>query len=106
MTIGQRPDTQKARLSAGPLSSPAPFERPFCSGFCSFLKRHFFSSWGPGPLLKRENPVPDFLPPGALEAWGGRRRMSDALLVPMLLIGGCGYEDLRLCSLVAIERRL
>jgi hypothetical protein len=34
----------------------------------------------------------------------GRRRMSGGLLVPMLLIGGCGYENLRLCPAVAIQR--
>src|SRR3954470_835819 len=36
----------------------------------------------------------------------GRRRMSDALLVSMLLNGGCGYEDFRLYSLLAVEHRL
>jgi len=29
-----------------------------------------------------------------------------ALLVPMLLTGGCGYEDFRFCSPVAVEHRL
>jgi HSP20 family molecular chaperone IbpA len=39
-------------------------------------------------------------------AWCRRRRMSGALLVPMLLNGGCGYEDSRLCAPVALQRWL
>ena len=55
--------------------------------------------------LKWKMPLPDFFSPGADSGLVGRGRMSDALLVPMLLIGGCGYEDLRLLrSSVGFDR--
>jgi hypothetical protein len=57
-------------------------------------------------LLKLRNRSQDFLRQAPLWAWCGRRRMSGALLVPMLLNGGCGYEDLRLFPSVAIQRWL
>jgi hypothetical protein len=57
----------------------------------------------PDPL-KWEMPLPDFFRQVPERGLAGRRRMSGALLVPMLLIGGCGYEDLRLRPPVAIQR--
>ena len=55
-------------------------------------------------LLKWEMPLPDFFRQVPDRGLAGRRRMSGALLVPMLLIGGCGYEDLRLRPPVAVQR--
>src|SRR5215216_8075562 len=42
-------------------------------------------------------------PPGARPETGAGR--CPAPLVPMLLKGGCGYEELRSCSSVAVDRR-
>jgi hypothetical protein len=56
--------------------------------------------------LEIEPDLPKSFAAGRL-AWArcGRRRMSDALLRTMLLNGGCGYEDLRLLSPLAVDRR-
>jgi hypothetical protein len=57
-------------------------------------------------LLKKIERFPNRSAPGANRAWCGRRRMSGALLISMLLNGGCGHEDLQCRPLLADQHRL
>jgi hypothetical protein len=56
--------------------------------------------------LEKARPFPSWSAAGCQMARCGRRRMSGALLIPMLLNGGCGYEDDEPRPLLADKHRL
>jgi hypothetical protein len=59
-------------------------------GKFNYLKKFCFTQI---PPLEKIRPFPKSIAAGCQQARCGRRRMSGALLISMLLNGGCGYED-------------
>jgi hypothetical protein len=85
-------------------TSPLLFGGPAVTGRKQSRERRIVASVS---ALEIDRDFPTSLTAGRrCRARGGCRRTSGALLVPMLLNGECGYEDLRLFSPVAVDSRL